>query len=417
MKAASWNDLPIELKSMVMHNVPDIPSLFNLVTADTSLQLELHYSFDTILPSVLANAMPQELQRLIFTLLTIREAGKFQNSKVLVLLHHSVGFDDKKQLLQLETSIKYPLAALDTITRIQKAVDYFTWAFARCLCKPPDSPPQDQGQEKPNLSATEVHRIQRALWRFQICCELSNSWIPSAELYLADSEGDDRIPRLMIYLRQFNPWEVEELNCIYDFLENMLERDSQDPRLNYLGTPVDSFVLRAPRSCTSRCTEACIAAPAVAALAGVRAKFLSQGLTFLKTYLHNTSPMSRLRKEQSLCFPSDEFIIPALCGLKDARSRFPHICEFVISSDTCPWTDNYGATLANFGWRFFSDTESSRFRSFAYLRQFGFCIWDEKRLQSWGVLNRSFVHALKRRLLPTPKPQFSGGTAFRCLCL
>lgn len=397
MKKTSWNILPIELKSMAMHDAPDISSLFNLITADPSVTSELRYSFSTILPSVLARSMPKELQLLVGTLLTIREAGKVSNSEVEVLLQPSLIFDKKKQRIRLRTNIKHPVAALRTILQIQKAVDHFTLVFARALCQPPTTCPQTQQLENPVLSATESHRIRRSLWRFQICCELSSSWMPSGELDLAQSGADDRIPRLMMYLKQFNPWEVEELNCIYDFLENMLQRDPRDPRLDYLGNTVNPYALPAPRFGA--------AAPGQAA-PGVKAKILSQGLPFLRTYLRQTHPRTRVSREQTLYFPSDEFVLPALYELKNGH-RFSQISEIVISSNTCPWTDNHGAHLANAGWNYFSAEHPQDISSFAYLRQFGFCIWDSNRLVSWDVLNRRYGSALNKKLMEVWNPWVS----------
>lgn len=232
---------------------------------------------------------------------------------------------------------------MKTIIQLQKAVEYFTWAFARGLCRPPTTCPQTQQIRNPVLSATESHPIQRSLWRLQICCEFSLSWMPSGELDLAQSGADDRIPRLMMFLKQFNPWEVEELKCIYDFLENMLQRGPRDPRLDYLGNTVNPYALPTPQFGA--------AAPGKAA-PGVKAKILSQRLPFLRTYLRHKSPRTRVSREQTLYFPSDEFVLPALYELKNGH-RFSQISEIVISSNTCPWKDNYGTHLANSRWNFF----------------------------------------------------------------
>lgn len=165
-----------------------------------------------------------------------------------------------------------------------------------------------------------------------------------------------------MFLKQFNPWEVEELNCIYDFLENMLQGALRDPRLDYLGNTVSPYALPAPQFGA--------AAPGQAA-PGVKAKVLSQALPFLRTYLRHITPRTRVSREQALYFPCDEFILPALYELKSGLS-FSQISEIVISSNTCPWTDNYGARLANSAWNVFSAEHPVRLSSFAYLRQFGF---------------------------------------------
>lgn len=412
MKKTSWNNLPTELKVLVLQNAPDIPTLLNLVTMDPSVESELHFSFRTILPSVLANSMPQELRDLVCALLTIREAGKFPNSQAEALLNRSLEFEEKDQLWRLQMKIGHPVAALKRIIQTQKAVGFFTMTYARCVCQcPPSISCQARPQRgDPILSAIETHRIQRGLWRFQICCELSNSWMPSGEVDLARTGSDDRIPRLMTFLKHFNPWELEELNCVYDHLETMLLRDLRDPRLDCLGNRVDPFALPA--------VHFRISAPGPAVSSGVKAKILSQGLTFLLTYLRQTTSRARLEKEQSLFFLSDEFVIPALRELKNAEQRFPKFCEFVISSNTGPWTENQGANMANIGWRFFSAAGSDQLCSFAYLRQFGFCMWDEQRLRSWAVLDHRYGSALNDKLMVrwNPRATRRAGVQYSSVC-
>ena len=396
-KTTSWNSLPLELKSMVLH-VADIPSLLNLITADPSINFEFHSSFSTILPSVLASSMPRDLQQLICTFLSIREAGEISRCEVERVLYSSFDFNEKKQLFRLKKNIKRPLEALRAITQTQSAVDYFTKTFATCLCQPPNSqspnhlPQMEQQGDPPILSATEIHRIQRGLWRYQVCCELSTSWL-SCELDFAQSGGADRHSRLMTYLKYFMPWEIEELHCVYNHLENMLERDTQDPRLDHFGNIVNPFAI--PR----RPVHNSAPIQAAAAVQGVTANMLSQGLSFLYSALHQTPSSTRLRKELTLWTPSDVFITSAIHELKVGQQRFPHFCEFVSSSNMCPWQDNHGANLANYGWRFFCNGGAGLLRTFAYLRQFGFCMWDERRLQSWGVLHRRYGSALNYKLV------------------
>ena len=67
-----------------------------------------------------------DLQHLICALLAIREAGKVLNIVAEVLLRGCLEFDEKKQVLRLQSHIENPIAVLRTIVQIQKAVDYFT---------------------------------------------------------------------------------------------------------------------------------------------------------------------------------------------------------------------------------------------------------------------------------------------------
>ena len=393
MEMTSYNNLPIELRSIILYHAHDLSSLLNLMTADPCLKSELNSCFSTILPSVLENCAPTELQHLICTLLTVREAGEVSNDGVEVALQSRLSFDKERETMRFQTDIGEPVEALRYLARVQRSVDYFTQTFARCLCQAPIPFLQAQSSV-PVLSATESYRIQRSLWRFELCCALSSSWIPSGNIELAKRRADSRISRLAILLKIWKPWEIEELNCVYDHLETLLRRESYDPRCDHVGRTSDPYALPTPYDP--------ISTPGGRSAWGVKARLLSQGLSFLRTYLRHFSAWDRMSKESCLCFPSDEFILPAIQELKVlsyqgtwgsrvSSSRFSRQREFIISSDCGPWTDNPGAHLANFGWRFFSGIYDSRPATFAYLRQFAFCIWDENRLQSWGVLNEEYA--------------------------
>jgi hypothetical protein len=171
-----------------------------------------------------------------------------------------------------------------------------------------------------------------------------------------------RKSQLQDYLGEFNPWEIEELNCIYDHLEALLRGDENLQNQTNLRQP-DLFHSMAPgqSSPLDRLTIA---------------KLLSQGLVFLRLYFKITSLRTRAQMEKSLTYYDNKFILQALEVLKNGRRRYPGFDEWIVSSNLCPWPDNYGAHVANTGWMRFS---LGGLRSFDNLRRFGFCIWDHQR--------------------------------------
>ena len=163
MNAPGWNSLPMELKLQIMYEIPDVSSLLLIARLDPSVKQELYNSFKTILPAVLARSMPRELQILIFMLLTIREAGKFPNDELASLVQSSLKFDQEKEPLLWYVNVKHPITALRSVVQIQKAMEYFTRTFARCVCQPPGASGQSEHTDTQALSTTEAYRIQRSL--------------------------------------------------------------------------------------------------------------------------------------------------------------------------------------------------------------------------------------------------------------
>lgn len=381
MATSSWSNLPFEVKSIVMSHTSDIASLLNLIISDASTNSTLcRLLFPKIISEVIAKSMHFDLQQAILTVFVLREAGKVPNTEIDKHLQRDLDF---KTWLQGTKLVLVDI--LKEMLRLQKVVEYFTRTFARCVCQ---SPHMSSSEVEPALSITEIHRIHRALWRLQICCELSSSWTSSEDLTLAKS--DDRISRLMIYFRKFHAWELEELHCVYEHLQNFLHRDAQDPSEN----KIHPFTIPTPRFYS--------AAPGQM-MPGVKAKIISQGLVFLHDYLRFKS--SRTRISQDLFLSCDEFILPAILKLKNGRGRFSKFSEAIISSSIGSWTDTPDvAGMANLGWRFFIEEEDLDLHDFAYLRQFGFCIWDEQRLRSWGVLSINYGSRLNRRLQEIQNP-------------
>ncbi|PLB50665.1 hypothetical protein P170DRAFT_406006 [Aspergillus steynii IBT 23096] len=86
---------------------------------------------------------------------------------------------------------------------------YVSWAFDD-IAKQTETP-----QNSELLSRAEETRLLRALYRFQLCCNLFGvgSHEPPRDLPLQF----DSIEILNVFFRLFEPWEVEEIVCIYCF--------------------------------------------------------------------------------------------------------------------------------------------------------------------------------------------------------
>lgn len=68
-------------------------------------------------------------------------------------------------------------------------------------------------------SDKEIYRVQKALYRFQVFCDLRNRY--RSDPY-SENVRDNYTSPLQVILRDCSPWVNEQLACIYDFLENVL---------------------------------------------------------------------------------------------------------------------------------------------------------------------------------------------------
>lgn len=361
-----------------LSNASNLSSLLDILTIDRSLELDFRQSYKTVIPTVLKRSLHPEIQLVVCSVMILGEISRVANNEVGALLHTNLSFPEmlEAQLGQLEIIIEDPVASLKAIVATQEVVNYFTWTFERRLCRSPNSTVQYSGDGENKLSATEIHRVHRALWRFELCSALFTSWMPSSpppctlsskvyDHHWASHDG--HVKRLMNFLDGFNPWEIEELHCIYDHLENMLRRDPKDPRLDQLGRIVDPGIVQIPKPSISL----------------VNARILAHGLQSLHYYITSFPPSARIQREEKAAKHPDKFILAALNELKQFEERFDTNYERAISCRNGPWKDLRSSQMANWAWKIFSQTPHGTLPTFAYLRHFGFCIWDQARMDYW----------------------------------
>ncbi|RAL08239.1 uncharacterized protein BO97DRAFT_428543 [Aspergillus homomorphus CBS 101889] len=69
------------------------------------------------------------------------------------------------------------------------------------------------------ITTTEEYRIVRAVYRFELCCQLFDDRAPDLEVVARNKHGIDLATMLQLLHTMFHPWEVEEILCINGFLE------------------------------------------------------------------------------------------------------------------------------------------------------------------------------------------------------
>lgn len=109
---------------------------------------------------------------------------------------------------QAASIVTFHLSVVKPLTRL-----YHGWALAN-LTNQTEGKSEDQADDKP-LTKTEETRLFRAFYRFQLCCNLFGTGRHRPLLcYRLDFRSVDI---LASFFCLFEPWEVEEIVCIYTF--------------------------------------------------------------------------------------------------------------------------------------------------------------------------------------------------------
>ncbi|KAK3174609.1 hypothetical protein OEA41_001855 [Lepraria neglecta] len=163
MVVDSFGKLPAELRVMVMSHAPDLKTLLNISAAHPDLAPELERTSEVLMPAVISRYMPTELEQLVNAILTVRANPSTADAEPLF-----PGRRVKFYGVQADWSTK-ALLNLKLLVDIQSAIDFFVQGFVRKQCYP------DKGKYSQPPTRTELECIHRALWRFELCCELYRS--------------------------------------------------------------------------------------------------------------------------------------------------------------------------------------------------------------------------------------------------
>ena len=317
--------LPTELQVMIMKRIPDLASLQRLVCANPLSAQILTSFYDSILPTVLANSMPHDMQELLCMLFSIYGSGSVSIDQLASTLE--IQFDPKEQVFRLSHKVTNPCKTLHRLLRTTVAVHFFTELYPKLYTT------HNYGIISTNLNNSQRHHIQRGLLFFEICCALAEAWKPTESTDMVQLGLDTRLPHLKAFLGHLLDGEVEELLGIYEYLSlavleygkpdfqlgDICYDDEEDPA-RVLGSrvlhrtffsPFQNLLIH-PRAWTYRpwIEVDCLESPH-------RSRILSQGLVFLRAY--SQQPLSAKTKNERRLRGSalgDDFILAALSSLK-----------------------------------------------------------------------------------------------------
>ena len=156
------HNLPAELLIQVMKFLPNIAALSRLFTAYPTTETSFEESSNKIFASILANMSP-ELRNSSLDVLTVRSRPPIHPSQITHFIEHEL--DAEAYDAQLSEG-NYSLDALLDLIAVAGSIESLTESFAWQRVLGPSM------QHDMPLSPVELHRIQRSLWRFQLCCDL-----------------------------------------------------------------------------------------------------------------------------------------------------------------------------------------------------------------------------------------------------
>ncbi|KAJ5947140.1 hypothetical protein N7466_000155 [Penicillium verhagenii] len=299
------------------------------------------------------------------------------------LIEDSLPLDDIIWILLFHTSIVVPLAN-----------QYSAWALDN-LAKETEINEANSSLVgvSDSLSQSEETRIIRALYRLQLWCNLFGIG-PHKEIDQPFRSGYSSIDLLTIHASHFEPWEIEEINCVYLFFETIYRQifeqirwdvDERNPKFDAIrkdGDPEGSFNidsledgllngmvtqgLELLHTITSRVTD------------HAELVLIMQAKLCLHTGLLTGDDLEGMGAEEKRrrCAPSDQ-------DLKERRREpLPFQGDRVDGAyPPFAWTFIWEGTYSNITGDWLCD-----FMGGNGLRYWGYVMWDKERLESMGAI-------------------------------
>ena len=194
-------------------------------------------------------------------------------------------------------------------------------------------------------SPTELHRIRRAVWRLLLYSDLFHEPNPKYPIHNRESQSSDAS---FAFLETLTAWELEEIECVYYHLREQMKLWT-DPQ--------------------SSCYSPKLADRLLNTFGPIRNVYHSHG------------------------DPED-------CDTAEAKRHITYLTgflrEFKSYETKTEWPDTQDANRPNAGWLYLEENYkvlnvlhgNLRIALVGYFLDWGYCIWDRSRLESWGLVDR-----------------------------
>ena len=372
--------LPSEIIQHLLCFIPDVTSLWSTILTCSSLYNAFINAEALITSHVVKNFIDVDVLPEAVAALKSSRLAPFKRDRVLEFV--------QSQLVSRKSpQISWILPEALPLSNLHQAVEYFAASFAlRTLARLSPSAFAGTLPEYP-LSPEELYRIQRALYRFEIYCNLFRG---------RKSGALDINEQQEVFFSKFSPWENEQLGCVHDYLFHLIS-----PGM-FLGicSPISALTVTAFNDIVHHDVAwgALFVEDAFDLDSGYIQRLLSRGLVYLaaiataETYderyqvLYEPYPKSGpedfLYKGLGLSNGPDDGVELSEYT-EDEEEDFARLHQpFVHESNTGPfqawrWAHQH-ETNATF---IYADSQRS-------LREQGYVFWDQSRLEAWPLFQR-----------------------------
>ncbi|KAK3305233.1 uncharacterized protein B0T15DRAFT_555182 [Chaetomium strumarium] len=224
--------LPVELVSQILSLLPSLVDLKAAVQA-TSI---FHQAYLSDRRRILYVALQATLGDSVFVdAYAVQTTSHFQNlaqvARQTAIEHFITFIHQRFPFLPRNTILQLPACSVEDLTGIS---GFFFSAIRPLLQKVPEmflqvAPP---GVVVDPVSTLETRRIMRALYRFELWCNLYGAGSDACPNYPPLPRGGP-IGLLENFFEVYQPWEREEIACVYTMLFEMYEGIFDDVRLRF----------------------------------------------------------------------------------------------------------------------------------------------------------------------------------------
>ncbi|RDL41891.1 uncharacterized protein BP5553_01870 [Venustampulla echinocandica] len=426
------HDLPGELLSLILQQVDSPSHLHNLLVASAPCYRIFSSRRERVLSSVLQNAICVEA---VHDALAVIGAPRFTQ-----LSKHPTREDVTNFLKSYHsTPFQFPtdFKSLCALSHLLTIVEHFVTAFStqahralETLGKPYRSLPRWAWPPAPSscrievalpLSVIERARLQRAFFRFELYCRI----FPQSS-----SRGVSLFPRAdqsRLFLSRLSPWEIDEINCVHQYLSSLVGVLVDELEDQLVGTVLSATGMKhtTPSTSTSRGSlqrivgarhsnspfpRDRIADPGFGNISHLYELGDHEFVMFTTLDLCGLDVFSENEKYHQegyisfMCSYGIGFIYNLLLSENDRRRHlilshtpvqrdfFPEAVEIFYPEDNSPvieQSQDETASSSNPGWKLVTRGDVDRKFYFgtqrAHLRDKGYVFWDAKRFQLEGL--------------------------------
>lgn len=217
--------LPMHVLAMVLLHLDSMQSLANAVFAHPALYASFAEDRDRIVASIMAGQIPERIRR--YALYTHATSSASLDRSDMEQIQHFLHSRSIRRSEWIRDPFELPgpldLRLASTLSRTHGIVQHFTRDLVSETL-PLARRYLNLDRPGPACSADEEFRINRAMYRFQIYCNLFSHEGNSTRA------GIYRLQPLLnvIIFGNFAPWVNEQLGCIHDYFERVLSRGERD---------------------------------------------------------------------------------------------------------------------------------------------------------------------------------------------